>query len=76
VRTIRETGVKTIFAESSVNAKAERAIAAESGARVGQEPWADSLGPEGSDGATYIGSIEANTRAPVEGFSGKPANCF
>jgi ABC-type Zn uptake system ZnuABC Zn-binding protein ZnuA len=75
VRTIRDTGVKTIFAESSVNAKVEQAIAAESGARVGKELWADSLGPAGSDGATYIGSIEANTRALVEGFTGKPANC-
>jgi ABC-type Zn uptake system ZnuABC Zn-binding protein ZnuA len=76
VRTIRETGVKTIFAESSVNAKVERAIAAESGVRVGKELWADSLGPAGSDGATYIGSIEANTRALVEGFTGEPASCF
>lgn len=75
VRTIRETGVKTIFAESSVNAKVEQAIAAEAGVKVGKELWADSLGPEGSDGATYIGSIEANTRALVEGFTGAPANC-
>ncbi|MBE2315150.1 zinc ABC transporter substrate-binding protein [Solirubrobacter sp. CPCC 204708] len=76
VQTIRETGVKTIFAESSVNAKVEQAIASEAGVKVGKELWADSLGPEGSDGATYIGSIEANTRALVEGFTGKPANCF
>ena len=64
--------MKTIFAESSVNAKVEEAIARESGAKVGKELWADSLGPEGSDGATYIGSIEANTRALVEGFTGRP----
>lgn len=75
VNTIRETGVKTIFAESSVNAKVEDAIAREAGVTVGQELWADSLGPEGSDGATYIGSIEANTRALVAGFTGKPAEC-
>ena len=76
VRTIRETGVKSIFAESSVNAKVEQAIASEAGVKVGKELWADSLGPEGSDGATYIGSIEANTRALVEGFTGRPANCL
>jgi zinc/manganese transport system substrate-binding protein/manganese/iron transport system substrate-binding protein len=75
VQTIRDTGVKTIFAESSVNAKVEDAIAREAGVTVGKELWADSLGPEGSDGATYIGSIEANTRALVEGFTGQPANC-
>lgn len=76
VKTIRETGVKTIFAESSVNAKVEQAIAREAGVTVGQELWADSLGPEGSAGATYIGSIEANTNALVAGFTGMPANCF
>ena len=76
VQTIRETGVQTIFAESSVNAKVEAAIAAESGTKVGKELWADSLGPERSDGATYIGSIESNTNALVEGFTGQPANCF
>ena len=46
--------MKTIFAESSVNPKVEEAIAREAGARIGAELWADSLGPEGSDGATYI----------------------
>ncbi len=75
VKTIRETGVKTIFAESSVNAKVEDAIAREAGVTVGQELWADSLGPEGSAGGTYIDSIEANTRALVAGFTGKPADC-
>ena len=33
------------------------------GAKVGQELWADSLGPTGSSGATYIDSFEFNTRA-------------
>ena len=71
VDTIRSAGVKTIFAESSVNPKVEQAIAREAGARVGPPLWADSLG----EGVTYIGSIEANTRALVEGFTGRPAEC-
>ena len=54
VDTIKRAGVKTIFAESSVNPKVEQAIAREAGARVGTALWADSLGPKGSDGATYI----------------------
>ena len=41
------TGVKTIFAESSVNPKVEQAIAREAGARVGPQLWADTLGPAG-----------------------------
>src|SRR4051794_9062865 len=75
VTTIRQAGVRAVFAESSVNPKVESALAREAGARVGRALWADSLGPAGSDGATYIGSIEANTRALVEGFTGGPAGC-
>jgi zinc/manganese transport system substrate-binding protein len=71
VDTIRSAGVKTIFAESSVNPKVEHAIAREAGARVGPPLWADSLAP----GGTYIGSIADNTRALVEGFTGRPAEC-
>jgi ABC-type Zn uptake system ZnuABC Zn-binding protein ZnuA len=69
-RTIREQGVPAIFAESSVGAKVERAIARETGATVGRPLWADTLGPPGSDGATYVDSIAANTRAIVDGLEG------
>jgi zinc/manganese transport system substrate-binding protein len=71
VRTIREQDVKAIFAESSVNAKVEQAIASETGAMVGRPLWADTLGPPDSDGATYIDSIAANTRAITEGLTGE-----
>ena len=75
VRTIRDEDVKAIFAESSVDAKVEQAIARETGATVGRPLWADTLGPPGSDGATYAGSIAANTEALVEGFSGGEVAC-
>jgi zinc/manganese transport system substrate-binding protein/manganese/iron transport system substrate-binding protein len=73
--TIRREGVKVVFAESSVNSKVERAIAGEAGATVGGALWADTLGPEGSDGATYLESIAANTRAMVQGVSGGAVSC-
>ena len=50
--------------------RVEDAIARETGARVGRPLWADTLGPKGSSGATYAGSIRANTRAIVEGLTG------
>jgi ABC-type Zn uptake system ZnuABC Zn-binding protein ZnuA len=75
VDTIKREGVKTIFAESSVNPKVEQAIARETGAKIGTALWADSLGPKGSDGATYISSIAANTRALVQGFTGGAVDC-
>ena len=73
---IREQNVKAIFPESSLNSKLERAISRESGAAVGGELWADTLGPKGSSGATYIDSIEANTRAIAGGLSGGAIRCF
>jgi ABC-type Zn uptake system ZnuABC Zn-binding protein ZnuA len=67
--------VKAIFAESSVNPKLEQAIADQAGASVGKALWADTLGPPGSDGATYLESIASNTRAIVDGLSGGSAGC-
>jgi ABC-type Zn uptake system ZnuABC Zn-binding protein ZnuA len=75
VRTIRREHVPAVFAESSVNADVEEAIAREAGARVSPPLWADSLGPKGSPGATYIGSMEANTRTIVEMLGGDASGC-
>jgi ABC-type Zn uptake system ZnuABC Zn-binding protein ZnuA len=75
IETIEREDVKAIFAESSVKPDVEEAIARESGARIGKALWADTLGPEGSDGATYIDSIASNTAALVDGFSGGAIAC-
>jgi ABC-type Zn uptake system ZnuABC Zn-binding protein ZnuA len=75
VETIRREGVKVVFAESSVNSKVERAIADEAGAEIGSPLWADALGPEGSDGATYLESIASNTQAMVDGVTGGAVSC-
>jgi zinc/manganese transport system substrate-binding protein/manganese/iron transport system substrate-binding protein len=70
VDTIREQDVATIFPSSSVNTRLERAIARESGARVGPALYADTLGPDGSEGATYLGALRANAGAIVAGLGG------
>jgi len=75
IATIEREHVPAIFAESSVNPDVEQAIADASGARVGAELYADALGPEGSPGATYAGSIAANTAAIVEGLTGGAGSC-
>ncbi len=72
---IRREGVRAIFPESSLNPKIEKAVARESGARVGGALWADTLGPKGSEGATLIGSIEDNTDRIVRGLSGGSVRC-
>jgi zinc/manganese transport system substrate-binding protein/manganese/iron transport system substrate-binding protein len=70
VRLIRRERVPAVFAESSVNADVEEAIARESGAKVSPPLWADTLGPKGSSGATYIASMEANTRTIADMLGG------
>jgi ABC-type Zn uptake system ZnuABC Zn-binding protein ZnuA len=75
VEQIRREGVEAIFPESSVNPDIERAIAREAGANIGDSLYADSLGPEGSPGDTYIGALAADAAALVRGMSGGRVNC-
>lgn len=75
VEQIRDEGVSAVFPESSLNPKLERAVSREAGVDVGGRLWADALGPEGSDGETYIGSIASNTAALVKGLSGGRVSC-
>jgi len=75
VRTLRRERVPAVFAESSVRPDVEQAIAREAGARVAPPLWADSLGPKGSAGATYIGSMEANSRTIAGALGGDLARC-
>lgn len=72
---IRETGVSTVFPEAGVSGELEAAIAEEADASIGGELWADALGPEGSDGATYIAAMQANAEKLVDGFSGGETAC-
>ncbi len=75
IELIRETDVRTIFPEAGVSAELETAIADGSGAAVGDELWADALGPAGSDGATYLEAMASNTEKLVEGFTGGAEAC-
>jgi ABC-type Zn uptake system ZnuABC Zn-binding protein ZnuA len=75
VRTIRANQVPAVFAESSVRSDVAAAIAHEAGARVAPPLWADSLGPKGSSGATYISSMEANTHTIAGALGGDLARC-
>lgn len=72
---IERENVEAIFPESSIDPKLERAVARETGAEVGRPLWADTLGPEDSDGATYVESIQSNTAALVDGLTGGAKQC-
>ena len=52
-----------------------RAIAREAGASIGGKLYADSLGPKGSSGATYVGALSSDAAALVLGMSGGRVDC-
>jgi ABC-type Zn uptake system ZnuABC Zn-binding protein ZnuA len=73
VAKIRATGVKAIFSETTLPARAAETIAREAGVRVveGEDAlYGDSLGPPGSDGDTYLKMIRHNTATIVGNLSG------
>ena len=72
---VKREGVEAIFPEASLSKRLEQAISRESGARVGGQLWADTLGPEGSAGATYVGAVEANAATLADGMSGGRVTC-
>ena len=75
VRQIRDEGARAVFPESSLDSRLERAVARESGATVGGALWADTLGPDDSDGATYIDSVASNTETITKGLTGGKLAC-
>jgi zinc/manganese transport system substrate-binding protein len=72
---IKSEGVEAIFPEASLSKKLEQAISREAGAKVGGQLWADTLGPKGSSGATYLSAIRANAAALADGMSGGSVTC-
>jgi len=72
---IESEGVEAIFPEAALSQKLEQAISREAGAEVGGELWADTLGPEGSGGATYVEAVQANATRLAEGMSGGRVTC-
>jgi ABC-type Zn uptake system ZnuABC Zn-binding protein ZnuA/ABC-type Mn2+/Zn2+ transport system permease subunit len=73
--TIEAEGVKAVFPESSLSSKVAEAIADQTGASAEYTLYGDTLGPEDSDGATYLEMEEANADAVVRGFTGGERGC-
>jgi len=78
VEYLRGQGVKTVFAETSINAKGISAVAAEAGVAVSDQPlFSDALGTPGDvetvdgetyDKGTYIGMVKHNVNSIVKGL--------
>ncbi|MEJ5928308.1 metal ABC transporter substrate-binding protein [Corynebacterium sp. H128] len=76
VQQVKEARATSIFAENSNSAKSIEAIGRAAGVRVitGDEAlYGDSLGPAGTDGETYVGSITHNITNLVSAWGGTAA---
>jgi ABC-type Zn uptake system ZnuABC Zn-binding protein ZnuA/ABC-type Mn2+/Zn2+ transport system permease subunit len=73
--TIEAAQVSAIFPESSLSPKVAEAIAAQTGASTDYTLYGDTLGPAGSDGATYLRMEAANADAMVQGFTDGRDRC-
>lgn len=76
VARIAETGVKAVFSEASISPKAAETIAQEAQVAVysGDDAlYGDSLGAEGTEGATYLGSQIHNVRLILESWGVTPS---
>ena len=67
--------MNAVFPEVGVSPALEQAISDETGAEIGGELYADTLGPAGSDVDTYLGALAANTATFVDGFTGGRLDC-
>jgi zinc/manganese transport system substrate-binding protein len=72
---IKREHVKAVFPESSLNAKLAGTIARETGASADYTLYGDTLGPKGSEGATYLSMEAANATALAAGFTGGRVHC-
>jgi ABC-type Zn uptake system ZnuABC Zn-binding protein ZnuA len=72
VQQIKAQKVPAIFAEASVNPALTRQAGREADVIVVDDLYGDSLGPAGSDGATYLGMMAADTQKIVDALKDCP----
>ena len=68
---VRERGVPAVFCESTVSDKAQRQVAAESGARFGGALYVDSLSEAGGPVPTYEELLRRDAETIVAGLTGE-----
>jgi len=72
---VEREGVRAVFPESSASPDLARTIAERTGATAEYTLYGDTLGPAGSDGATYVTMERHNADAMVRGFTGGAVGC-
>ncbi|MDA2814291.1 metal ABC transporter substrate-binding protein [Nocardiopsis sp. RSe5-2] len=74
VEFVRDNDVPAVFCETTVNDKAQRQVARESGARFAGELYVDSLSRPGGPVPTYLDLLGHDAQTIVEGLTGEPAD--
>jgi ABC-type Zn uptake system ZnuABC Zn-binding protein ZnuA len=72
---VRREHVKAVFPERSVNARLAETVARETGVSSNHRLYGDTLGPNGSTGATYLRMEAANANEMARGFTGGARGC-
>jgi ABC-type Zn uptake system ZnuABC Zn-binding protein ZnuA len=75
LKTIEAENVRAVFPRRSLGAGVVEAIARQTGASTAYSLYDHTLGPEGSEGDTYLRMEEANADAVVRGLSGGRRGC-
>ena len=68
IQEIRQQNVKAIFTQRGGNTRLEEQVARQAGVTVISDLYAETLGPPGSDGDTYLKAMLHDTRVIVEGL--------
>ncbi len=72
VERIKNSGVRTIFVEATINPRLMETVAREAGVRLALEKlYSDSLGGEGSEADTYVKMMRWNTNVIVKNLKGE-----
>ncbi|MFV2196468.1 metal ABC transporter substrate-binding protein [Nocardiopsis sp. LOL_012] len=69
---VRDNEVPALFCESTVNDSTQRSVARESGARMGETLYVDSLSDPDGPVPTYLDLIRHDAEAIVDGLTGTP----
>ena len=70
-KTIRETGIRAIFIETTINPKLLRQIAADNRVSIGGKLYADSIGDADSPAPSYVALVRQNTDLIFEALTSK-----
>jgi manganese transport system substrate-binding protein len=71
IKTVKAYKIPAVFCESTVNDKAQRQVAKESGAKFAGVFYVDSLSPPDGPASTYLQLLEYNVNTLIKGLQGK-----